>query len=86
MEIIGFMSRTLYSTKKSRILSGLVGEEWERRVVTQLDSSLNGWKDSLPSHRESLLYVAKAVANFAVWTVAFGKFVVPLERRSHQTS
>jgi hypothetical protein len=53
MEIIGFMSRTLYSTKKSRILSGVVGEEWEQRVVTELDSSLNKWKDSLPAHRES---------------------------------
>lgn len=52
MEIIGFMSRTLYSTKKSRILSGVVGEEWEQRVVTELDSSLNKWKDSLPAHRK----------------------------------
>ncbi|KAF5316954.1 hypothetical protein D9611_003877 [Ephemerocybe angulata] len=49
-EIIGFMARTLYSTKKSKILSGLVGDEWEIRVVTELDSSLNKWKDSLPKH------------------------------------
>ncbi|KAJ2916770.1 hypothetical protein MD484_g3617, partial [Candolleomyces efflorescens] len=49
-EIIGFMTRTLYSTKKSQILSGLIGSEWETRVVTELDSSLNKWKDALPQH------------------------------------
>ncbi|RXW21403.1 hypothetical protein EST38_g4459 [Candolleomyces aberdarensis] len=49
-EIIGFMTRTLYSTKKSQILSGLIGPEWETRVVTELDSSLNKWKDALPQH------------------------------------
>lgn len=46
------MTRTLYSTKKSQILSGLIGPEWETRVVTELDSSLNKWKDALPQHRE----------------------------------
>ncbi|KAF8973126.1 fungal-specific transcription factor domain-containing protein [Flammula alnicola] len=47
-EILAFAVRTLYSTKKSKVLSGLVGDEWERRVVAELDSSLNKWKDSRP--------------------------------------
>ncbi|KDR75218.1 hypothetical protein GALMADRAFT_249193 [Galerina marginata CBS 339.88] len=49
-EILAFGLRTLYSTKKSRILSGLRGDEWECRVVAALDSSMNKWKDSLPDH------------------------------------
>ncbi|KAF8973127.1 hypothetical protein BDZ97DRAFT_1779521 [Flammula alnicola] len=47
-EILAFALRTLYSTKKSKILSGLIGNEWERRIVAELDSSMNKWKDSLP--------------------------------------
>jgi hypothetical protein len=47
-EILAFTLRTLYSTKKSKIKSGLIGNEWEHRIVAELDSSLNKWKDSLP--------------------------------------
>lgn len=54
-EILGFASRTLYATKKSKILSGCVGIEWEGRMVAELDSSLNKWKQSLPNHRELVL-------------------------------
>ncbi|EIM86392.1 uncharacterized protein STEHIDRAFT_139311 [Stereum hirsutum FP-91666 SS1] len=49
-EILAFASRTLYSTRRSRVLSGLVGPDWEQRVVTELDSSLNRWQDLLPAH------------------------------------
>lgn len=52
LEILALAHRTLYSTKKSKTLSGLVGDGWEQRVVTQLDSSMNQWKDSLPDHRK----------------------------------
>jgi len=51
-EILAFALRTLYSTKKSKILTGLIGPEWEHRVVAELDSSLNKWKDSLPQFRK----------------------------------
>ncbi|KAF8904482.1 fungal-specific transcription factor domain-containing protein [Gymnopilus junonius] len=47
-EILSFALRTLYSTKKSKVLVGLIGHEWEHRIVAELDSSLNKWKDSLP--------------------------------------
>ncbi|KAF9482139.1 hypothetical protein BDN70DRAFT_875432 [Pholiota conissans] len=47
-EILAFALRTLYSTRKSKILSGLTGDEWENRIVAELDSSMNKWKDSLP--------------------------------------
>lgn len=51
-EILGFASRTLYATKKSKILSGCIGVEWEGRMVAELDSSMNKWKQSLPHYRE----------------------------------
>jgi hypothetical protein len=52
VEILGFTLRTLYSTKKSKILTGLIGNEWEQRVVAELDSSMNKWRDSLPQFCE----------------------------------
>ncbi|KAF8160814.1 fungal-specific transcription factor domain-containing protein [Crassisporium funariophilum] len=48
-DILAYTLRTLYSTKKSKILTGLIGNEWEHRIVAELDSSMNKWKDSLPS-------------------------------------
>ncbi|KAF9529173.1 fungal-specific transcription factor domain-containing protein [Crepidotus variabilis] len=47
-EILAFTLRTLYSTKKSKMLTGMIGKDWEIQVVTEIDSSLNKWKDSLP--------------------------------------
>jgi hypothetical protein len=52
-EILAYTLRTLYATKKSRIMSGLIGNNWEHRIVAELDSSLNKWKDSLPEVRKS---------------------------------
>ncbi|KAH9481989.1 ABC-transporter-regulating transcription factor [Psilocybe cubensis] len=49
-EILGFVLRTLYSNKKTRILSGFLGSRWEGRMVAELDSTMNKWKESLPSH------------------------------------
>lgn len=54
-EILAFSLKTLYSTKKSKLLSGLTGNQWERQVVAELDSAMNNWKDSLPPHRAFLL-------------------------------
>ncbi|KAF8813792.1 hypothetical protein BYT27DRAFT_7180557 [Phlegmacium glaucopus] len=47
-EILALTLRTLYSTKKSKVRSGSIDHEWEHRIVAELDSSLNRWKDSLP--------------------------------------
>ena len=51
-EILGFTLRTLYATKKSKMLVGLMGSEWESQVVAELDSSMNKFKDSIPQHRK----------------------------------
>lgn len=49
-EILGFVLRTLYSNKKSRLLSGFIGNDWEGRMVAALDSAMNEWKDALPDY------------------------------------
>ncbi|TFK47812.1 hypothetical protein OE88DRAFT_1770005 [Heliocybe sulcata] len=49
-QILSFAQRTVYSVNKSKIMLGLVGPDWEQRLVSQLDSSLNEWVDSLPHH------------------------------------
>ena len=41
-----------YSTNKSRGQPGQSDQQWEQGVVADLDSALNKWSDSLPSHRE----------------------------------
>ena len=41
-----------YATNKSRAQLGQSDQQWEQRIVTDLDSALNKWADSLPSHRE----------------------------------
>lgn len=49
-EILAFALRSLYSTKKSRLLFGLVGENWRHTTVAELDSAMNEWASSLPEH------------------------------------
>jgi hypothetical protein len=47
-ETLGFALRTLYSTKKSQALSGLIGNNWESRIVSELDSAMSKWRDKVP--------------------------------------
>ncbi|KAG7089094.1 hypothetical protein E1B28_010803 [Marasmius oreades] len=48
--ILALALRTIYSINKSKILLGFVGPQWEQRIVTELDSALNQWVDSVPEH------------------------------------
>ena len=41
-----------YATNKSRAQLGHSDQQWEQRVIVELDSALNKWADDLPSHRE----------------------------------
>lgn len=50
--ILASALNTLYSTKKYKVVLGLVGDQWEQRAVAELDSSLNTWIDSVPPHRK----------------------------------
>ena len=56
-DIVGSMLRTLYSTRKYRLIHGLVGEDWQLRVVAELDASLIAWRESLPPHREYRFHI-----------------------------
>ncbi|PIL25452.1 transcription factor [Ganoderma sinense ZZ0214-1] len=49
-QILSFANRTIYATNKSRAQLGHSDQQWEQRVVTELDSALNKWASSLPSH------------------------------------
>ncbi|KAI0052327.1 hypothetical protein FA95DRAFT_1553663 [Auriscalpium vulgare] len=47
--IHSYALRTIYSINKSKCAARL-GEQWEQRVVSDLDSALNKWFDSVPDH------------------------------------
>ncbi|KAJ8508386.1 hypothetical protein ONZ45_g9335 [Pleurotus djamor] len=47
-EILDVALRTLYSAKKPKVFAGMVGPDWEQRIVSELDSELNSWLDSVP--------------------------------------
>ncbi|KZT29634.1 hypothetical protein NEOLEDRAFT_1055289 [Neolentinus lepideus HHB14362 ss-1] len=49
-QILAAALRTIYCINKSKILLGFVGQEWEQRIVAELDSELNKWFDSVPAH------------------------------------
>ncbi|KAF5322745.1 hypothetical protein D9619_002016 [Psilocybe cf. subviscida] len=72
-QILGLSLRTLYATKKAKALSGMVGGEWEQRIVAELDSSLNKWRDSVPGflqwdpEREDLAFFHQSVSIYALF-------------------
>ncbi|KAI0372641.1 hypothetical protein BV20DRAFT_963680 [Pilatotrama ljubarskyi] len=49
-KIVGYVLRTLYSLRKSRTMLGNDHEQWEERIVAELDSELNRWIDTVPDH------------------------------------
>ncbi|KAJ7134514.1 fungal-specific transcription factor domain-containing protein [Mycena epipterygia] len=49
-EILGDVLRRLYASTKSKTLMGWTGVEWEQRVVSELDSAMNDFLDSVPPH------------------------------------
>ncbi|KAF7345263.1 Fungal-trans domain-containing protein [Mycena sanguinolenta] len=49
-EILADAMRRLYGSKKSKILLGWDGPEWEQRAVAELDSAMNDFIDTIPQH------------------------------------
>jgi len=45
-----------YSLRNNRVLLGFIGENWEQQIVSELDSALNQWVDSVPDHRKFKLF------------------------------
>ncbi|KAJ7114702.1 hypothetical protein C8R44DRAFT_629820, partial [Mycena epipterygia] len=48
--IQAFSLKMLYGVKKTKDLLAVRDNAWEEHVVAKLDSALNGWVDSIPSH------------------------------------
>ncbi|KAF8315626.1 hypothetical protein DL93DRAFT_2057071 [Clavulina sp. PMI_390] len=49
-QTMAFALRTVYSTDKSKILLGFGGEKWDQHFVSELDSRMNQWADTVPVH------------------------------------
>ncbi|KAJ3518694.1 hypothetical protein NM688_g9402 [Phlebia brevispora] len=49
-QIHAFALRTIYSINKSKANFGRVGHGWEEQIVSELDSALNKFVDSIPEH------------------------------------
>ncbi|KAF5340505.1 hypothetical protein D9758_014544 [Tetrapyrgos nigripes] len=52
IEILSFTQRTLYSIRKSELVEtmGISDTQWTENAARQIDSALNNWEDTLPSH------------------------------------
>ncbi|KAJ6571027.1 fungal-specific transcription factor domain-containing protein [Mycena vulgaris] len=48
--ILAVSLKMLYSLKKTKELLAVRDEAWEEHIVAELDSALNSWVDSIPSH------------------------------------
>jgi hypothetical protein len=64
----GFMQKQ-YAIDKSKILLGVVGQQWEQQIVAELDSALNKWVDSVPDHRafHTLLFLIITYFSLVRW-------------------
>ncbi|KAJ7707152.1 fungal-specific transcription factor domain-containing protein [Mycena metata] len=49
-EILGDALRRLHGSRKSKLLMGWNGPEWEDRTIAQLDSAMNDFLDTIPPH------------------------------------
>ncbi|SNX81420.1 related to transcriptional activator acu-15 [Melanopsichium pennsylvanicum] len=49
-EIVGRTLKTVYALHKTKVRFGIASKEWDERLVTEIDSALNNWLDTVPSH------------------------------------
>ncbi|EJF59336.1 hypothetical protein DICSQDRAFT_65175 [Dichomitus squalens LYAD-421 SS1] len=65
-QILAFAVRTVYSINKSKSALGHGDQQWEQRIVADLDSALNRWVDTVPGHlrwdpdREDTLFLKQS--------------------------
>lgn len=43
-----------YAINRSKVAFGRAGPQWEQDIISEIDSALNAWKDSVPDHRKLL--------------------------------
>uniref|UniRef100_V5F2R6 Zn(2)-C6 fungal-type domain-containing protein n=2 Tax=Kalmanozyma brasiliensis (strain GHG001) TaxID=1365824 RepID=V5F2R6_KALBG len=49
-EIVGRTLKTIYALHKTKVRFGIASKEWDERLVTEIDSALNTWLDTVPAH------------------------------------
>ena len=49
-ELVGRTLKTVYALQKTKVRFGINSKEWDERLVTEIDSALNNWLDTVPSH------------------------------------
>ncbi|SPO19755.1 related to transcriptional activator acu-15 [Ustilago trichophora] len=49
-EIVGRTLKTVYALHKTKVRFGINSKEWDERLVTEIDSALNIWLDTVPQH------------------------------------
>lgn len=49
-EIVGRTLKTVYALHKTKVRFGINSKEWDERLVTEIDSALNNWLDTVPQH------------------------------------
>ncbi|CBQ67503.1 related to transcriptional activator acu-15 [Sporisorium reilianum SRZ2] len=49
-EIVGRTLKTVYALHKTKIRFGINSKEWDERLVSEIDSALNIWLDTVPPH------------------------------------
>ncbi|KAF9024572.1 hypothetical protein BDZ89DRAFT_989186 [Hymenopellis radicata] len=94
-QILAFCMRTIYSIGKSRSTLGFVGNKWKKHIVTELDSALNKWVDSIPDHirwdphREDVRFFSQSVALYCWYyhlQILIHRPFIPSARNPNPTS
>lgn len=55
------LSLCQYAINRSKVAFGRQGPEWEQDMVSEIDSALNAWKDSVPGHCKLLVSFGRPV-------------------------
>ncbi|KAI0819576.1 fungal-specific transcription factor domain-containing protein [Trametes gibbosa] len=72
-KVIAYASRTIFSIRKSKSQMVNGDQQWEDRIVAELDSELNKWADTVPEHLkwnpncENTLWLSQAATLHAVY-------------------
>ncbi|KAF8915577.1 fungal-specific transcription factor domain-containing protein [Mucidula mucida] len=94
-QILAFCMRTTYSIGTSRSTLGFVGDKWKKHIVTELDSALNKWVDSIPDHirwdphREDDRFFSQSVALYCWYyhlQILIHRPFIPSARNPNPTS
>ena len=49
-EIVGRTLKTVYALHKTKVRFGINSKQWDERLVSEIDSALNSWLDTVPPH------------------------------------